>query len=379
MFDFFYSHGGARRKAFKVKGEVCMIGSARSNDLVLETKAMGKRHAELRLLPSGVHITDLGSMAGTWVNKERVTEYGPISDLDEIVIGDVSLVLDGMPVISDDLVNSTTTSSNDARHGDAARSLENYEEYEEEPKPKKGGLFSLFSSRNSNDQDDDQDDEELEALKLRRQQARNGSAKTAAAPSTENAAVAQQASAEQHSTATNAAAVTADLANGVSPQRATVTEPTAQQPVRGTEADVEPQPKPQKEPPQEPESVFSEQDREIAYWSRIVHDQLLDQMDLRRKDVSRMSDDQLREESESLISRIVESLDSQMPEHVDVDVLKQNVLNEAVGLGPLEKFLEDDDVTEVMVNNHAEIFLEKSGKIIRSKNQFSSDLSLIHI
>lgn len=258
MFDFYYSQNGSRRKTFKVKGEICTIGSARSNDLVLDTKAMAKRHAELRLRSSGVHITDLGSLSGIWVNRERVKEYGPLSDLDEIVVGDVSIGLDGLPVISDHLLG-------------------------EEP---------------------------------------------ARIPNRSDAVIDQS----------NSSALAAtQLAN---------------------------------------EHNLTQEDEALAYWSRIVHEQLLQQMDLRRKDVNRMSDDDLRAEAASLIMHIVTDMRADIPDDINVDLLRHNVLNEAVGLGPLEKFLEDEEVTEIMVNNHAEIFLEKNGKIVRSKHQFSSDATV---
>ncbi len=58
MIDFHYELKGARRKAFRVQGDVCCIGSARNNDLVLDAKTVGKRHAELRMKTDGVHIRD---------------------------------------------------------------------------------------------------------------------------------------------------------------------------------------------------------------------------------------------------------------------------------------------------------------------------------
>jgi len=96
-------------------------------------------------------------------------------------------------------------------------------------------------------------------------------------------------------------------------------------------------------------------------------------MDLRRKDVNRMSDEQLREESTLLITGIINKLKSQMPADLDRGILHENVLNESIGLGPLEQFLADDDVTEIMVNNHREIFVERAGKLTLSPFQFSSD------
>ena len=105
-------------------------------------------------------------------------------------------------------------------------------------------------------------------------------------------------------------------------------------------------------------------DEALSYWGRIVHEQLLNQMDLRRKDVNRMSDAQLKEESLVLIRSVIAGLADQIPATVDQQVLESDVLNEAVGLGPLEQFLNDEDITEIMVNNHREIFVEKKGCLL---------------
>ena len=61
---------------------------------------------------------------------------------------------------------------------------------------------------------------------------------------------------------------------------------------------------------------------------------------------------------------------------MDQQILESDVLNEAVGLGPLEQFLNDEDITEIMVNNHREIFVEKNGKLERSRYSFSSDATV---
>jgi len=53
------------------------------------------------------------------------------------------------------------------------------------------------------------------------------------------------------------------------------------------------------------------------------------------------------------------------------------VLNEAVGLGPLEDLLADDDVTEIMVNAYDDIYTEYKGKLSRSDVVFSSDLAVM--
>ena len=88
MFEFYYQTGSSRRKLHKAQGDYCTVGSARDNDFVVNHRAVSKRHAELRVVDGSVYIYDSGSASGTWVNRERVRELGPLTELDEILIGE---------------------------------------------------------------------------------------------------------------------------------------------------------------------------------------------------------------------------------------------------------------------------------------------------
>ena len=407
MFDFYYQIGNSRRKIFRVKGEVCAIGSARSNDLVLNTKAIAKRHVEMRLLASGLHIIDLGSASGTWINRERVVEYGPLSDLDEIVVGDVSLVLDGLPVITDAIAAKQESKISDAQ---ALIEEAQQENLKPEPKAKRGGFLGFFKG------DDKRDAANKHAVKgdaanngdidsgigVRRESKHDNQADFNSTPNFQSRGVnvgdasliednatsssTSGVSAHQHRVAANephpqSAEVTTQYSDPASRQSANTADTTAAIVDNAGESTASTMVSAIRQP-QTTEPVvssFTEQDEQLAYWSGIIHDQLLQQMDLRRKDVNRMSDEQLRQESEGLIASIVEKFADQLPDSVNLDSLRLNVLNEAVGLGPLEQFLVDDDVTEIMVNNHKEIFIEKNGKIVQSPHQFSSDATVYSV
>ena len=68
--------------------------------------------------------------------------------------------------------------------------------------------------------------------------------------------------------------------------------------------------------------------------------------------------------------------DQDMPAGVDPAALCQEVLDEAVGLGPLEPLLAAADVTEIMVNRHDEIYVERQGRLYRHPAAFSSEQSV---
>jgi pilus assembly protein CpaF len=57
----------------------------------------------------------------------------------------------------------------------------------------------------------------------------------------------------------------------------------------------------------------------------------------------------------------------------------REITDDILGYGPLEPLLRDDSVTEVMVNNHDRIFVERSGKIERSNVSFVDNAHLLRI
>ena len=120
-------------------------------------------------------------------------------------------------------------------------------------------------------------------------------------------------------------------------------------------------------------TLINLQHNEKFKWRNRVHDELLAAMDLRRTDIGSMDEDKLRSHVEAMISEIIREMDSKLPSDVDRKQLATDVLNEAVGLGPLEVLIADDSVTEIMVNKFDDIYIEREGKLTKSEVTFSSD------
>ncbi|MCC6707892.1 MAG: Flp pilus assembly complex ATPase component TadA [Gammaproteobacteria bacterium] len=108
-------------------------------------------------------------------------------------------------------------------------------------------------------------------------------------------------------------------------------------------------------------------------WRNRVHEELLAAMDLRRTDISSMSEEDLRKHVKGLIKEIINGLGGKLPSDVDPERLAKEVLDEAVGLGPLEDLLADETVTEIMVNKYDDIYIERAGRLTKSEVTFSSD------
>src|SRR5262249_48371536 len=57
----------------------------------------------------------------------------------------------------------------------------------------------------------------------------------------------------------------------------------------------------------------------------------------------------------------------------------REITDDILGYGPLEPFLRDDSVTEVMVNAHDRIYVERLGKIERTPAAFADNSHLLRI
>ena len=112
-----------------------------------------------------------------------------------------------------------------------------------------------------------------------------------------------------------------------------------------------------------------------------VHDRLLRSMDLRRLNVERMGDVELKDRTREAVKEIVGAMrkDGSLPSGVDQAKLIDSVLNEALGLGPLDDLLADDSVTEILVNGASDIYVERHGKLEKVAQSFSNDQAVLGV
>ncbi len=110
----------------------------------------------------------------------------------------------------------------------------------------------------------------------------------------------------------------------------------------------------------------------LVPWRRLLHRRLLATIDLRRQDIRQLSAEQLHAEIEALLREIAHG-ERALPEHVDRDRLAREVLDEAIGLGPLEPLLRDETISEIMVNAPDEIFVERNGRLEATGASFTGE------
>jgi pilus assembly protein CpaF len=86
------------------------------------------------------------------------------------------------------------------------------------------------------------------------------------------------------------------------------------------------------------------------------------------------ADDDLWARAESAVGQLVEQLsaDGSLPAGVEPDALSKDVVQETLGVGPLEELLADDSVREIAVARHDRIFVEREGTVSLAPKWFSS-------
>ena len=104
-----------------------------------------------------------------------------------------------------------------------------------------------------------------------------------------------------------------------------------------------------------------------------VHEEILETLDLKHSDLTEKSAAEVRAKTTAAARAAVRKFDSERPPWLAADTLVKEVVDEAVGLGPIEDFLADDSVDEIMVNGWERVYIERHGKIVLTEKQFTSN------
>jgi pilus assembly protein CpaF len=117
-----------------------------------------------------------------------------------------------------------------------------------------------------------------------------------------------------------------------------------------------------------------------AEWGRLiatVRERVAERIDLSR--VGIFGEETRRKVADAAREVISGGKGGIIPPGVDADLLHADVVAEVVGLGPLESLLGDAEVTEILVNEPAAVFVERAGKLTRVARAFSSGEALLDV
>ncbi|MFH1768017.1 MAG: ATPase, T2SS/T4P/T4SS family [Candidatus Omnitrophota bacterium] len=129
--------------------------------------------------------------------------------------------------------------------------------------------------------------------------------------------------------------------------------------------------------PEKKVSLKEEKEDAIISLKKRVHDRLIEEMNLKRLspdtlDINYMRS--LKEKTEHLLVNILAKEAKGIISSVEVRrKLIKEIVDEALGLGPLEDLIKDQSISEIMVNNKDQIYIERRGRIEPTTKRFTSN------
>lgn len=107
---------------------------------------------------------------------------------------------------------------------------------------------------------------------------------------------------------------------------------------------------------------------------------VLRELDLfRRTALNTLADTDLRAEAKQAIQTILASGSVRLPPSIDFNSFVQEMTAEIMGYGPIEPYLHDDSISEVMVNGPNRIYVERDGLLSAVPARFISGESLMRV
>ncbi|WP_416054781.1 CpaF family protein [Janthinobacterium svalbardensis] len=125
--------------------------------------------------------------------------------------------------------------------------------------------------------------------------------------------------------------------------------------------------------PQRAPSIDNRSYRELK---QRIHALLLERVDL--ESMQRLTQEQIRDELRILVERLLDE-EAVVINDIERKNLTRDIRNEMLGFGPLETLLSDPTVSDILVNGHKQVYVERRGKLELTDVVFNDDAHLMKI
>jgi len=115
----------------------------------------------------------------------------------------------------------------------------------------------------------------------------------------------------------------------------------------------------------------------------VIHKRLVEVIDLKKlnKDLeeSEEKEEALRKQAYTAVCQLMDTEGRSITDRHEREKIVKEILDEALGLGPLEELLANDAITEIMVNRRDQTYIELKGKLIEVDANFTDDAQLMGV
>jgi pilus assembly protein CpaF len=123
----------------------------------------------------------------------------------------------------------------------------------------------------------------------------------------------------------------------------------------------------------------TDQDDQLRRWLDLktrLHERLLEELNLSA--IEKVAKADLRREVATIVNEMLTS-EATALNAKEFNLLIEELLDEVLGLGPLEPLLKDPTVTDILVNTHKRVFVEQYGVLEPTPVQFKDERHLLRI
>jgi len=121
------------------------------------------------------------------------------------------------------------------------------------------------------------------------------------------------------------------------------------------------------------QSLFTESMMQL---SKRVQTRVLELLNVSKETQNNLSNAAMRPQVESALDQILREIRHEIPPDVNIDLLRQTLMDNLIGLGPLSPLLRDTSISEIMINGPEHIFIESKGLQYRTPSKFHSEAHL---
>ena len=125
-----------------------------------------------------------------------------------------------------------------------------------------------------------------------------------------------------------------------------------------------------------PRSSDQSKQEEIEIIKRRMHQRLVDKIDLSR--VGDLKGESFRREIRLVVEHLCDS-ENTFLNRSERDRIVDEVLDETLGLGPLEFLLKDPSISDILINGPKNIFVERRGQLEKTEVEFRDNAHLMQI
>ncbi|MDE1515533.1 MAG: CpaF family protein [Vibrio sp.] len=94
--------------------------------------------------------------------------------------------------------------------------------------------------------------------------------------------------------------------------------------------------------------------------------------------IAQMSKEQLAKQLDGAVGLLIERERLTVPKVIRAEFVK-NLVDELVGLGPLQTLMDDDSISDIMINGHQSVFIERGGLVEKAQIDFIDERQLLDI